>query len=74
MLTIRCHVAYPIRPKPVVKNNSSRKWTLDEDQTLDDLHRTKSWVEIGKILGRTRSSVRKRAQSIGIRKRGNDDE
>ena len=73
MLRIRTLVTYPARPKPEPKAPTRKEWTLDEDQTLDDLHKTKSWPAIGAILGRSLGSVRKRAKAIGISKRGGNE-
>lgn len=42
------------------------KWTESEDQTLKSLQFTKSYQEIGQLLGRTTSSVRNRCYVLGI--------
>jgi len=74
MLTIRRHVAYPVRPKaePDPKLANRRPWSDTDDATITKLYGDNSWAVIGALLGRSRQAVKNRARIIGLV--GNDND
>lgn len=45
-----------------------KHWTPDDDAILTDLYHTLSAGEIGKIMGRTRTSIKGRVNVLGLKK------
>lgn len=46
----------------------NQRWTLEADARLTDLYQTLSAGEIGKLMGRTRTSIKGRVHVLGLKK------